>query len=265
MVIAMVVIASLGFFLLSIGSVLSFWICMIEVGVFALLLFWHTHGRQTLARYIFFLFSICMTAVGSLLHGEDAGFDFFLFITALTPVLFFNKRWQYASLFIISMATYFIVKNLYTEIPAIHPIEKALVPYYLNVVIGTLIIYFGYGLFKSAHLEYEQRLQEKNKIIYQQKESLNDIKEQLEELLKLRTAKIKEQNNDFVKYAFLNSHKVRSPLARILGLINLTSFEDFSNEEKRAFYFSQIRNNVTELDDVLKEISTILNKNMEEE
>jgi hypothetical protein len=54
-------------------------------------------------------------------------------------------------------------------------------------------------------------------------------------------------------------------LARILGLINLTSFEDFSNEEKRAFYFSQIRNNVTELDDVLKEISTILNKNMEEE
>ena len=81
----------------------------------------------------------------------------------------------------------------------------------------------------------------------------------------LKLTKIKEQHNDFTKYAFLNSHKVRSPLARILGLINLTSFEDFSDEKKREFYFVQIRKNIIELDEILKEISIMLNENMEEE
>lgn len=265
MILAILVVGGTGIFFLVINSFIPFWICFGETTIFLLLLYWHTHGRKALARYVFFIFSICMTSVGSLLHGESSGFDFLLFVTALAPVLFFNKQWQYTSLFILSMATYIGIKNLYAEIPALLPIQKAVVPYYLNITMSGILMYFGYSLFKAMHLTHEKKLKEKNRIIQEQKESLTLIKDQLEELLKLRTAKIKEQHNDFIKYAFLNSHKVRSPLARILGLVNLTSFEDFSDEKKRDYYFAQIKKNITELDDILKEVSHMLNGNMEEE
>lgn len=264
MILAILVVGGTGIFLLTIGGIIPFIICITEVGIFFLLLYWHTHGKLYLARYIFFLFSICMTTVGSLFHGEEGGFDFLFYVTALAPVLFFNKRWQYASLFFLSMSAYIIVKNLYDEVPAIMPLERNVIPYFLNIIVSALLIYFGYGLFKSTHLEHETKLNEQNATIIKQKEALTDIKEQLESVLKLRTAKIEAQNNDFIKYAFLNSHKVRSPLARILGLINLTPFEDFTDEKKRDFYFTQIKNNVKELDEVLKEIGVMLNNNTKE-
>jgi len=265
MLLAIVVVGGTGIYLLSIGGTIPFWICTSEVAVFCLLLFWHTHGKIPLARYIFFIFSICMTVVGSFFHGETGGFDFLFLVTALSPVLFFDKRWQYISLFILSITAYLIVKNLYDVIPAPMPIDRAAIPYYLNIVISALLIFFGYGLFKRTHLEHEQILRKQNQTIEEQKEALNTAKDQLEDVLKLRTAKIAEQNSAFVKYAFLNAHKVRSPLARLQGLINISSYEDFTNDKKRKFYFEQIEKNVAELDDTLKEISTILNKNLDQE
>ncbi|GAB3342544.1 hypothetical protein GCM10027429_32290 [Marivirga atlantica] len=265
MLLAIFVVGGTGAYMSTIGGIIPFWICTSEVAVFCLLLYWHTHGRIALARYIFFLFSICMTAVGSLFHGESGGFDFLFFVTALSPVLFFDKRWQYTSLFVLSIIVYLVVKNLYDVVPAIMPIERAAVPYYMNIVISALLVFFGYGLFKRTHLKHEEILKKQNQTIEEQKEELNNAKTQLEDVLKLRTAKIAEQNSAFVRYAFLNAHKVRSPLARLQGLINITAYEDFANDKKRKFYFDQIQKNVAELDDTLKEISIILNTNMEEE
>jgi len=265
MLLAILIVGGTGVYLLIIGGMIPFWICTFEVVVFCLLLYWHTHGKIALARYIFFLFSICMTAVGSLFHGESAGFDFLFFVTALSPVLFFDKRWQYTSLFVLSILVYLLVKNLYDVVPAIMPIKNAAIPYYMNIVISALLMFLGYGLFKRTHLKHEEILKKQYLTIEEQKEELNIAKNHLEEVLKLRTAKIAEQNSAFVKYAFLNAHKVRSPLARLQGLINISTYEDFKKEKRRKFYFRQIQKNVAELDDTLKEISIILNTNMEEE
>jgi hypothetical protein len=52
-------------------------------------------------------------------------------------------------------------------------------------------------------------------------------------------------------------------LARILGLVNLTQYEDLNEDETRSYYFNELKTNATDLDNVLKEISEILNSDLE--
>jgi light-regulated signal transduction histidine kinase (bacteriophytochrome) len=106
-------------------------------------------------------------------------------------------------------------------------------------------------------------LNKQQDMVQNQKEVLLATKQQLEALLEDRTRKLEEQNKGISKYAFLNSHKVRSPLARILGLVNLTQYEDLNDDDTRTYYFNELKTNATDLDDVLKEISEILNSDLE--
>ncbi|TRX52026.1 hypothetical protein FNH22_22910 [Fulvivirga sp. M361] len=259
---AILVVAGIAIFLLSIEAISSFWICVGEIIVFFVLLFMHMRGHYTVSRYVFFVLAILMQCYGSLYHGEDGGFDFLFLATALLPVLFFQKKAYYFSLFVFSISCYIAIKTLYDSIAPIMPLERQAIPYYSNIFISSLLVYFGYGLFKSAHLNYERKLKAQKKSIKQQKQALLGVKDQLEELLEVKARTIKEQNQNMIKYAYLNSHKVRSPLARILGLVNLTKFEDLNDEDKRKYYFDELKANAKDLDNVLAEINQTLSSNI---
>jgi len=254
---------SIAVFQLITGAIPFFWICIGEILVFLILLFLHIKGHFATSRYIFFAFSIVMEIFGSLVSGEDGGFDFLFFVTALSPLLFFDKRWQYLSLFIFSITAFVAVKILYQYVPPVVLLERQLFPYYFNIVTSAVLIYFGYGLFKKEHLKHETDLKKQRDMVQNQKEVLIATKKQLEALLEARTRKLEEKNEGINKYAFLNSHKVRSPLARILGLVNLTQYEDLDEDETRSYYFNELKTNATDLDNVLKEISEILNSDLE--
>ncbi|MEQ9415210.1 MAG: hypothetical protein RIF39_15350 [Cyclobacteriaceae bacterium] len=158
LLLGMLVLASIAVFQLSINAILFFWICVGEIVVFITLLSLHVKGYFATSRYIFFTFSIVMEIFGSLVSGEDGGFDFLFFVTALSPLLFFDKRWQYLSLFIFSIASFIAVKILYQYVPPLVSIERQFFPYYFNIVTSAVLIYFGYGLFKKEHLKYEMDL-----------------------------------------------------------------------------------------------------------
>lgn len=263
-ILVIVVVLGIAIFLLTINAISSFWICMGEMLIFSFLLVLHIKGYIIVSRYIFFLFAITMQVYGSLYHGENGGFDFLFFATALTPVLFFEKKVHYTSLFMISMATYMAVKVLYGYVEPVMPLERQVVPYYLNILTSSLLIYFGYVLFKTEHLRYERKLKRQRDKIQKQKEAILKAHHQMEGLLEARTRKLREQSQDMVKFAYLNSHKARSPLARILGLVNLTRYEDLNIEDKRMYYFEELRSNAKDLDEILREINQVLNNNLEE-
>lgn len=147
--------------------------------------------------------------------------------------------------------------------PSMLDLERQLFPYYFNIAASAALIYFGYGLFKKEHLKHEMDLNKQKEMVQNQKEVLLATKNQLEILLEARTRKLEEKNQGISKYAYLNSHKVRSPLARILGLVNLTQYEDLNEDETRSYYFNELKTNATDLDNVLKEISEILNSDLE--
>jgi signal transduction histidine kinase len=60
------------------------------------------------------------------------------------------------------------------------------------------------------------------------------------------------QNEKLIEFAFLNAHKVRGPLARVLGLSMLIK-KDLSLEEIRDLN-EKIQQSATELDNVIRDL-----------
>lgn len=84
-------------------------------------------------------------------------------------------------------------------------------------------------------------------------EELKQINESLNLQVEHRTQALIHQNKKLLEYAFLNAHKVRSPLARILGLVNLIGYEIELNGKGKEL-LRHLNLSANELDDILKEV-----------
>ena len=65
------------------------------------------------------------------------------------------------------------------------------------------------------------------------------------------------KNRQIAEYAFFNSHKLRGPLARMMGLIKLIDFEEPHQEENRTL-LNHLRVIAEELDELVKDVSKVL-------
>src|SRR5258707_693122 len=61
-------------------------------------------------------------------------------------------------------------------------------------------------------------LQSLNEELKASNDSIKELNENLEKMVKERTDKINDQLSQLTKYAHMNSHELRAPLARMLGL-----------------------------------------------
>ena len=116
------------------------------------------------------------------------------------------------------------------------------------------------SLLKEELLETNQEIQSKNEELRTSEEELlasaeelKQINENLNGLVEHRTNAIIHQNNKLLHHAFLNAHKVRSPLARILGLTNLINLE-LKPEGHEKEILDRLTHSANELDEVLQEV-----------
>lgn len=79
--------------------------------------------------------------------------------------------------------------------------------------------------------------------------TLTYLNENLDDLVKHRSMKIQKQLDIIVKYAHMNSHEVRAPLARILGLLELIKLENTVKSDSKV---------ITDLGEAGKELDTII-------
>jgi hypothetical protein len=105
---------------------------------------------------------------------------------------------------------------------------------------------------KEVQLKNEE-LQASSEELLASEEELMQINENLNNLVVLRTEALIKQNDMLIKHAFINAHKVRSPLARILGIANLFKYEADLNETKKEL-IRHLNLSANELDDVLSEV-----------
>ena len=137
-----------------------------------------------------------------------------------------------------------------------------------GVTYGILYIVITYSsrILKSRYDEMFKNLAEKNKELIekaneietqneelvQSQENLFQINTHLERLVDERTKEVKKQNEQLIKYAYSNAHHVRGPVARVLGLIQLSKMEtglDF------PYLFQKIEEQTLEIDEVVKGIN----------
>jgi GAF domain len=92
--------------------------------------------------------------------------------------------------------------------------------------------------------EYEKKISEQNEAIAQ-------INKGLEDRVRKRTEELEKQNEKLSEYAFINSHVLRGPLSRMLGLIHLLEMSETKDEQ----LINYLKQSGAELDEVVKKIN----------
>jgi len=84
----------------------------------------------------------------------------------------------------------------------------------------------------------------------------------LEDMVEERTKQINDQLSQLLKYAHMNSHDVRAPLARIMGLTQLLDKE--TDESARNEIIKKLGPTSLELDWVIRSMTKLLSKEISE-
>jgi len=129
---------------------------------------------------------------------------------------------------------------------------------------------------RSQILKVNQSLQEKNDKIHFQKEAieaqaitmiklneeLQQLNKTLENRIEERSQQLKLQNQKLAEYAFVNAHKLRAPVASIIGLIQLLNQE--LEQGERDVILNHLKTCSIQLDSVIQQISRNLASDTDE-
>jgi tetratricopeptide (TPR) repeat protein len=96
----------------------------------------------------------------------------------------------------------------------------------------------------------------KNEELRQVIEELSQVNEYLDKLVSQRTSLLEKQNQQLREYAFINAHKLRAPLASILGLVNIIKMTTHEKIDKTLI--DHLRFSTEKLDMVIHEIQQTL-------
>ncbi len=113
--------------------------------------------------------------------------------------------------------------------------------------------------------ERTKELQMRNEEVEAQSEELQAqaseiqmMNEHLEELVKKRTEELERKNEALEEYAFINAHKLRSPLASILGVVNLITKLPQTPESQECV--DHLKKSADALDEVVTSITRAIQK-----
>jgi ligand-binding sensor domain-containing protein len=103
-----------------------------------------------------------------------------------------------------------------------------------------------------------EEIQAQNEEIIAQAEEIRGINENLEMLVKQRTFELEHKNKALEEYAFINAHKLRSPLASILGLTHLIGKTQLDSEGKEIS--QRLQKAADDLDEIVRSITKTIEK-----
>ncbi|KOY86596.1 hypothetical protein AD998_10965 [bacterium 336/3] len=151
--------------------------------------------------------------------------------------------------------------------------EKSFYNYTISGVLFTMfvIVFFIWRNNKvqkilNQQLSYQKQqteikneaLQASEEELRQNEEELRTLNNHLEVLVEERTRKLLQTNQKLNEYAFFNAHKLRAPIATILGLYEILGLDNTT--EDREFIFSKIKETIIHLDQVVRQSQNLLNE-----
>ncbi|HOX83809.1 MAG TPA: hypothetical protein PLS08_12325, partial [Chryseolinea sp.] len=113
------------------------------------------------------------------------------------------------------------------------------------------------ALINNELIEKSNEIETQNEELMQSQENLAQLNNHLEAIVQERTQKVNRQNEQLISYAYSNAHHVRGPVARVLGLIQLTKMQ---TELDYPELFQKIEEQTKEIDEVVKRINKELEK-----
>jgi signal transduction histidine kinase len=111
---------------------------------------------------------------------------------------------------------------------------------------------------KVLLMEKNEKINAQNAELKQKGEHISKINQNLEKRVSERTSEIRFQKRQIEEFTYLNAHKLRGAISRIVGLSNLQKNESSSIENEKLS--EMIDQSAREADEVLKEITTKLSE-----
>lgn len=111
-------------------------------------------------------------------------------------------------------------------------------------------------IFERQQRDLIVQLEDAQNIIQQQNEQLQLKNEYLESEISKRTSQLVSYNQQLEQFAFMASHNLRAPIARLIGLGNI--FSKNKGAEDEEFIRTRMLEATRELDHVVRDMNTIL-------
>ena len=210
--------------------------------------------------------------IGDIFPGQFIWFQYAGAIFCSIPFILFDHTKD--KLYIAFFFTYYLLVTLFIDKILLYygkPPEamKVLVTNFSDFKLPPLFVAFFSTAtllwYNRTNVQYEKRLRNTNKELEETQEELiakneeyEAINRNLEAIVEERTKIIDSKNRQIIEYANINAHKVRGPLARIMGLINISDYSNDPQELKNLF--EKLRSPSQELNIIIDEI----NKTLEE-
>lgn len=122
-----------------------------------------------------------------------------------------------------------------------------------SLVLKALGDFLSYAIIVNDRLKQNQLLQEKNL-------EISRINENLESIVKSRTKELEEKNKQLTEYAYINSHVLKAPVARISGLYNIFRMET-TGQIKDPSILSHMEGSIEELQLITTQINQAIEDN----
>jgi signal transduction histidine kinase len=163
--------------------------------------------------------------------------------------LFVLWRWTYSVLMVLIGAAFtalFIYQN------PLLPVDK----FFLNgglllaasAAFMVILINARYNL-TVREIKTRVALADTISILQSQAEEIKSINENLERLVNDRTSELEAKNKAIEEYTFITAHRLRGPVASVLGLINI--FRSFEIKEDAKEAITHLESSTRTLDDIV--------------
>lgn len=127
------------------------------------------------------------------------------------------------------------------------------------VTVLLFVIAFQFSRQRQSHLMLKEQKDE----IETQADHIKSINDNLELLIKQRTRELKTKNKALEEYAFITAHKLRAPLASILGLIILFEKAKLTDEDK--IILNHLSVSAKKLDEIIHSIMNAIDSDFQDQ
>ncbi len=205
---------------------------------------------------------IIHTAIFFLLNGfhSTLALDFINIGFAIVFLFKGKTRIVFLLVYAVNISSLLVVQLFIPSIPDVYD-DNVVLDTFIHVLLSgylAVVIKREYDRSQLTIVAQNHALTEKNNEILTQNEEIAAMNDVLSDVVELRTHELQLKNEKVREYLFLNSHSVRGPLARILGLAELAQDEIPAEYSHLTQYLRKIKESAQEIDSVLYNINQTL-------
>jgi len=246
------------------------------LGGFNLLLFglvFFLHRKHFQIAYAIFFFQILMTSIFTWNNagGWNGSVPYILFLVVIGVVITSHGFLQVVTLLAYGFVIFLFAFTTSLNTFSIHNPNYTLLSREFDFLVNTAVLILVTFYLKENFLLYREsvelnnerlkksteKLMEQTNQLYQQQVELNILRNNLEQIISGKISESQNQAEILKEYSFVNSHHVRAPLARVLGLLDLIEVENQRNNSS-SNVLRNIKTDAEELDVILRKINKVI-------